>query len=142
MNWNLPKQTIFSNWGDEKQPPGDCWRCCVAAVLQIPAEVVPHFAALNQGDADTQRFLNARGYGLLRFNHGFSWENGIFIPQFGGDKAPEIPVIMVGPTVRSKQPRQYHAVVMMDQQMVYDPHPSEAGLLIQAYGYLIVRLTA
>lgn len=139
MNWNRPKQTIFTNRDNPEAPPGDCWRCCVAAVVQVPAEQVPHFMALNQGDADIQRWLMARGYCQIRFDHPYGYPF-IYTPGFHGDPEPLVPIIAIGPTVRSLLPSHQHAVVMVGGKVVYDPHPSDAGLLAVKYGYVITKV--
>jgi hypothetical protein len=56
---SIPKQTLLVEDGEI----GDCWRCCIAAVLGVPATEVPHFLRNEDGtvnhnvDADTQRWL-------------------------------------------------------------------------------------
>lgn len=38
-------QRICASGGASGQPPGDCVKCCVASVLELAYEVVPHFVA-------------------------------------------------------------------------------------------------
>jgi hypothetical protein len=135
-NWDLPKQTMFKDWTkpDTADNHGDCWRCCIASVLQVPASEVPDFLGLclkENGDMHglTQRWLNARG--LFMASSKDFW--------FTSYETLEIPVIACGPTPRSLRMHQNHAVVMCGGQMVYDPHPSEAGLTAVTDEYLIAR---
>lgn len=144
MNWSeIPKQTHFVEDGKI----GDCWRCCIAAVLGLPAEEVPHFLAdengeLNHGsDADTQAWLNDRGYWLAYATCDGGSRMAFRFPRWARDhkKRPLPPLICCGPTERSKGLGKHHAVVMVGDQLVYDPHPSEAGLTAIVEQWVIFR---
>lgn len=132
--WNRPKQAYLVENGQV----GDCWACCIAAVLDIPRAEVPHFLAESSDgrsmDADTQRFLNQRGLVMVLV------QSEIWIPRWANDDAPPLPVIAAGPTPRSKRMGQHHAVVMVNDQVVYDPHPSDAGLTAITDRYLILPM--
>lgn len=130
---SIPKQTFLTENGQI----GDCWRCCIAAILGVKAENVPHFLLKKDGtvnsavDADTQKWL--RNFGMyITCSKDFEfhrWNTTII----------EVPLIVCGPTQRSKTLGQHHAVVMINDKMVYDPHPSEAGLTAITERYLIFR---
>lgn len=141
LNWDFPKQTMFG-FGD---PPGDCWRCCIAAILQMPADQVPHFmqiakiAKRGSADADTNRWLMQRGYCLAQV--GPDWKS-FTVVRWGGDPEPMLPIIECGPTVRSKKPEEQHAVVKLNGKLVYDPHPDNAGLLAVVSRYVLVKTFA
>lgn len=120
FDWNLPKQTILHGSGRT----GDCWRCCVAAIVRRPALEVPHFAEANGGahyEADTQRWLNQNGFVMLAAKPEF------IVHGWHGDPLI-LPIISTGPTTRSKRLGQHHAVVTIQGQVVYDPHPDGSGL--------------
>lgn len=121
MNWDLPKQKFLNSDGKI----GDCWRCCIAAILQVPAEVVPHFVQEfgSSYEAEAQRWLNSQGFYLLQS------DRDIWFPRFASSDFRGLPIIESGYTVRSKRPGATHAVVTIDRKMVYDPHPSNDGLL-------------
>lgn len=137
----IPKQTLLVENGEV----GDCWRCCVAAILGLPASDVPHFQAgegarggdgkYSDLDADTQAWLNDRG--LMGVHVGgrnefrFSCWHGI------GFQQP--PLISSGPSERSRGMGRHHAVVTVGGKVVYDPHPSEAGLTAITEQWLIFR---
>lgn len=134
MNWDLPKQTFLVENGQV----GDCWRCCIAAILQVPAESVPHFlkealAQERNEDCMTQEWLNERGYCLIQVEDAIIFHT--FQTPFKG-----IPVIEAGPTERSRGMGKHHCIVTYERKMVYDPHPSNAGLTYVAHRYLIVPL--
>jgi hypothetical protein len=136
ITWDLPKQTCRTENGEV----GDCWRCCIAAILQVPAEAVPHFVRDTRApEPETQRWLNARGYVLVQVAGGDDWPTGFQFPRFGEDgDACCLPVISCGVTVRSQKPSQHHAVVTRGGLLVYDPHPSNAGLLCVTEQFLVV----
>ncbi len=123
---NIPKQTFLKENGQI----GDCWRCCIAAIIGLPAEEVPHFVAEEKGNADVQSWLSEKGYVLISASN-------ISVPRWFGDNI-EYPVICCGPTVRSKKIGEHHAVIMMNNEVVYDPHPSESGLLATVNQYIII----
>lgn len=140
--WNLPKQTQFVDWTEQNpRKAGDCWRCCIAAILGLPAEQVPHFlqeeldsrATDDWKDCDqrTQLWLNQRGFVLARISGGY-----LCFDHAGQDAL--IPVIKCGPSPRSRKMHQHHAVVYVGNEMVYDPHPSNAGLTAIMEQYLVV----
>lgn len=134
MNWDLPKQTFLVENGHV----GDCWRCCIAAILQLPAAQVPHFLLDDSGnggcsvDTKTQTWLNERGYVLL-LSRAFG------IPRMhGGNPLADYPRIVCGPSPRSKRMGAHHACVAIGQTIVYDPHPSGAGLTAITDEYMVV----
>ena len=130
VRWDWPKQVHLTENGEI----GDCWRCCVAAVLQVPAETVPHFVRDGRSaDADTQRWLNQRGFVLIEVG-----KVGFSLHGWGRDDVIRLPVIECGPTVRSKKRGAHHAVVAISGELVYDPHPSGAGLLCATEQWLII----
>lgn len=105
---------------------GDCWRCCIAALLNLPRDQVPHFykeTLVQSAETQAQAWLNERGYVLI------SGGPFYFMSLYECKIDPIQPFIASGPTIRSKKMREHHAVIMLGEKMVYDPHPSEAGIL-------------
>jgi hypothetical protein len=142
-DFKRPKQTIFVD-PDNPKVAGDCWRCCVATVLQLPASEVPHFLqiAIDNGksneDAQTQAWLNVKGLFLLHSSG--KGDSGMFYPYCDGRHWQDLPpIIACGPTTRSKHRGEHHAVVMQEGRTVYDPHPDETGLLYCVDWYAIVK---
>lgn len=41
----IPVQQRIIGSGTSSKPPGDCVKCCVASILELPYEAVPHFVA-------------------------------------------------------------------------------------------------
>lgn len=139
----IPKQTHLV----ENGVIGDCWRCCIAAVLGLPAEEVPHFGSGDDGkwnhqcDYDTQKWLNDRGYVITYASAVGGSRSAFCLPCYSADSdiCDSIPLIACGPTQRSKGLGKHHAVVMVGRDIVYDPHPSEAGLTAIIEQWLIFK---
>ena len=125
----IPKQTLLVENGEF----GDCWRCCIAAIIGREATNLPHWMRdAEHAEADTQRWLKERGWIMIEAAK-------MWVPQWHGD-SHYWPFIVYGPTVRSKTSRDTHAVVKLGQEIVYDPHPSEAGLLAELGMYAIFSI--
>ena len=134
-NWNeIPKQTLFRREGEV----GDCWRCCIAAILGLKAEEVPHFLEISvkenvNMDCATQQWLNARGMYLVeaaKFRFYRTHDSDFDFP----------PLIACGPSPRSKQMHEHHAIVVdLRDRVLYDPHPDNAGLTAITEYYMIGR---
>ena len=131
---SLPKQTLLKENGEF----GDCVRCCIAAIINMPALEVPHFARDFGGswDSEAQKWLNARGWVMIEVLH----QAPVALNIYASEKA-DFPIMACGPTVRSRTQHQQHAVVnsVAWGRTIYDPHPSEDGLLAVAQRYLIVK---
>lgn len=114
------KQTIMHDPDSGKY--GDCQRACVASLLELPIEDVPHFG---EGDPSVHefykrinKFLRLRG---LSFIDTYAVD---FSSKFYDGKC-DVYHMIYGKTVRGFQ----HAVVAMNGKIVHDPHPSNDGLL-------------
>lgn len=122
----------------EKNELGDCWRCCVAAILRLPRNRVPHFLKQSKRSHKhnmktlTQEWLNQRGWMLIECSPSF--------PRRWTEDRIMVPRIACGPTPRSKQMGEHHAVVMIEDQVVFDPHPSKAGLTAITDQFLVVPI--
>jgi hypothetical protein len=108
-------QTILA--GDPSGRPGNCLQAAVATLLNLPLDRVPHF--VESGDdwlTEMIVFAETRGYRT-------EWRTKDEPLTFG---------LMFGPTVRSAD--LHHAVAVVDGVM-WDPHPSRAGLT-EAFTYI------
>ncbi|WP_329140922.1 hypothetical protein [Streptomyces sp. NBC_00670] len=100
-------QTIFHDDPDGR--PGNCLQACIASLLDLPLDDVPHFLLHADWTAALQEFVTAHGHRLrmqppdTHCAYGMAW----------------------GPSERGVR----HAVVWADGHMAHDPHPSRAGLL-------------
>lgn len=106
---------------------GDCLKCCVASILELPYETVPHFV---KGD---------RWYGVPWFHAlwDFLRPMGLDAICFDGDSwGPNDPEFAI---VSGQSPRYActHAVVYQrGKGLVHDPHPSKAGILGKPLSYM------
>lgn len=130
----------------ERGEPGDCWRACLASILDLPIAQVPHIileAYLAAGvPADriyemppenldwwgpTTAFVRAQGFDieLVRPNYeeGHGWVECFASLRQDGHRY----VILTGKSLRGV----YHSVIWdLDRdELAHDPHPSRAGLL-------------
>lgn len=98
---------------------GDCFRACIASILELPIEDVPHFAQLTGGRSEdfwnmAYDWLEDRGYGYVHS----TMLNG---PIFSKGSYH----LLSGPSPRGIG---WHCVVALCGKIVHDPHPSRAGL--------------
>ena len=103
---------------------GDCQRAVLASLLDLPITEVPHFLALSGNEPcdywdRLQRFCRARGFAYLTMP---ARSGALFFGE-AGDVYHEI----AGPSPRGNDVT--HAVVGCNGQIVFDPHPSRAGLI-------------
>ena len=117
----IPKRMLC-----EHNPPesyGDCFRACLASILEIEPEVVPHFAA----DFDDVTWISEVNKYLMQFNVGIisvSFNDNNNFETFG---LKNIYHIICGKSPRF--PSENHAVVGRDGKIVYNPSLSKEGLL-------------
>jgi hypothetical protein len=102
--------------GKDAEPPterGDCLRACIASLLELDPQEVPHFAASDEPWSVTMNdWLGPRGL----------YAAGFCLAQ---EDEPPVPRIRVGPSPRGDW---CHAVVVDADGSEHDPHPSRAGL--------------
>lgn len=124
-------QTIFA--GDPEGRKGDCFRACLASILELKSEEVPHFFELYGYGFSKQvkEWLKERyGISLVRV---FIAKDRITV--WGAEGY----FIASGRSPRSTTEKPLeHAVVMLAEDnrisVAHDPHPSRAGLVdVQEY---------
>lgn len=96
-------------------PHGDCFRACIASVLELELEDVPHFCDGNNSRwlLDLEEWLRPRGLAPI-------------IVQAKGCPALEGVISLgSGPAARGVR----HSVVVEGTETVHDPHPDRSGLL-------------
>ena len=117
-------------------PFGECVRASYATILGVPYELVPKFdpgtaKQLGREQADMEReWLASIGLDLVEISthHDYS------LPQDVLDAVPEVPHLMSG-----LSPRGFgHRCVGIGGRLVFDPHPSRAGLVsVYSIGILV-----
>ncbi len=94
-----------------KGTKGNCYQACIASWLGLPLSEVPNFIELGNAMYPAARaFLRDKGYCLLE------------LPK---NRAPDVLYMASGPAARGV----YHCVLMKGGDLVWDTHPSRAGLL-------------
>lgn len=121
---------------------GDCFRACVASIIELPAEQVPHFfhdgqeppqapkdepgrpgwERLNEFLATLPVPLHSLGLALESASAYCAWMDSLR-DNF------DLHYILGGYTERETS----HAVVGHRGRIVHDPHPSRAGLLVDRF---------
>ena len=103
-------QTQFAGQG----VGGNCVQACVASLLELPVEDVPHFleiaASPDEWELAYEDWLESRGLVNLRFEYHHIFE-GFYLAT--------------GPSVRGVN----HMTVFYDGELAHDPHPSKSGLV-------------
>jgi len=115
---------------------GDCQRAVIASLLDLPISEVPHFNAIAKEDPHIfwdllQGFCKMHGYAYLTVPA----RAGVAFYGMDEDVYHEIS----GPSPRGNGIT--HAVVGKGGEIVFDPHPSRAGLAGDSsewdYSYLV-----
>lgn len=119
----------------EHDPPnfiGDCFRCAVASIMELPAEVVPHFGQYDWAEDGERGKRNLREWlkpmGLYYFEIEFEEE---WLKNWQGHMACHH--ILSGVSPRGLR----HACVGFDGKLVHDPHLSRAGVAPDEGKYLL-----
>lgn len=104
----------------QHNPPetyGDCVRACVASILELEPEFVPHF--FHDGAADgfdrLREWLKGCGFGLVWFVYDGSIAWNKFC-EVWGEMNPGVPVILLASVASGD-----HAVIMVSDKIEHDP---------------------
>lgn len=119
--------------------PNNCWQTAIASILDVDPESLPSQLLYDQdfsarpdefgGWGSYSNVLNGylgKHYGLLYSElHCYQWGA---IATLREDLPTMGYHVMTGPTVRTPDNGWHHVVVAKHGEMVWDPHPSRAGL--------------
>lgn len=113
-------QTVM--YQDEPRVYGDCMRACVASILELPVDDVPHFLQEAGGHVVEfydliEDFLDSRGIQVL-------WQHDLSYHWRPGD--PSVYHLMSGPSPRHAGVG--HCIVGRNGHPYFDPHPDNAML--------------
>lgn len=110
--------------------PGNCWQTCVACILDVDAAELPY------QNAPSKFSYTNRLNSYLEKHHGLAYVE-VHQPVITALSPPELH-LMAGPTVRTPASGVHHVVVARRGQLVWDPHPSRAGLTaVERWGLVI-----
>ena len=104
-------QTLFG------EGRGNCLQACIASVLELPLEAVPHFVLKDDWVEALQMFLARFDLWTIPMDASSSWDKR-FVPRGYH--------LISGPSPRDNSI--WHSIVGYQGKMVHDPHPSRAGL--------------
>ena len=99
---------------------GDCLKCCVASLLELPYEKVPNFVEELDWNYAMQKFLKT--YNMY--------------PLYLQRTDPLYQKVNYIATGKSFRGDFHHAIIMNGNDMVHDPHPSNLG--IENFQHIIV----
>lgn len=109
-------QTIFRS---EHEQPGNCVQACVASLLELPLEAVPHFFK----DADESNYHK----GWFLFDEWFG-QFGIYPRHVDLSSSTgcawDFPHLAAGPSPRGIE----HQVIRKGFEIIHDPHPDGGGV--------------
>ena len=111
-------QTIQNNGGQN----GDCFRCCIASILELPARNVPHFYqnVANGGyttpEEDRRVVAWFQALHMSYFETGYK-QNFYSMMQFMGDLTPDLTYVLSGGTADHFA----HSVVCRGNQIIHNP---------------------
>ena len=106
---------------------GDCHRTCIAMILDMDRDDVPHFAAEAERDEDLfwrlqDDWLGKRGLTMASF--GFAAALDAVLEQMGA-QAPKVHYILGGKSMSGA----HHSVVALGGHIAADPSPDGSGLV-------------
>lgn len=143
--------------------PGNCWQTCVAVLLGVEPETLPDQSICDLRDLvhcdcpppgcgrkhrqwrEGTPSYNNRLQDYLRVHHGLGyWQTHIDARSVSAVLAVREPGwhMITGNTVRTAENRSRHVVIGRYGEVVWDPHPSRAGLLDDGereFGFIIPR---
>ena len=127
------RPTRQTKFGDTE---GNCFPACLASLLELPLETIPNFCHA-YGHAHMAR----TGRDWLTEARSWLHPRGWWYLEVAAKTLEAIPGgvwhVMAGPSPRGDH---YHSVVGSGGAMIFDPHPSQAGLKrLETFGFLIPR---
>ncbi|AIZ01780.1 hypothetical protein ArV1_093 [Arthrobacter phage vB_ArtM-ArV1] len=103
---------------------GNCWQACIASLLELPIEDVPHFILHEDWWEATKAFVSVHkpGWTIEHYPTVF--------PAYQDPDHPEAPTHVIG-SGQSPRGDFLHAAIVdaVTGELAHDPHPSRAGFV-------------
>ena len=123
---------IYQSAPDPQRPEsgGDCFRACIASLLDIRRSEVPHFYAGLEGGQPVPGHAEARmrawfaARGLYLIGVPFEADDAAQVMEAMGARHPGLHYILCGQSFKGRD----HAVVARDMGIVHDPSHTNRGL--------------
>lgn len=111
-------QTTFGGPMSVPEELGNCYATCIASILGVRLDTMPNFCALEGGHwmTETNKWLSAHGIVCS------TWNSDPFGPH------PEYTEAITIASGKSPRGPWNHSVVWKNKKVLWDPHPSRAGL--------------
>lgn len=112
---------------------GDCFRACVASVLELPLRAVPHFC----GDRLKEPEFEINGWGIDNWYMNLkTWAKLVgleveLVKNVEDRKRRDIHgdyIVASGPSPRDPENTLHGVVMNTEEEIIHDPHPSRAGI--------------
>lgn len=117
-------QTILAS--DPKRK-GNCVAACIATILDVPLDRVPHFIefGIAYGDAEMDKVSNGNAWWAMML--GYLAGKGQWVVELDdlADADPDELLLVAGMSPRGV----LHQVIYCDGHLWHDPHPSREGVL-------------
>lgn len=121
----LVDQTIFVSDPSRK---GNCVAACIATIVGVPLEEVPHFVGfgISYGDSDDVHNVSS-GHAWWAMMLGYLAAKGLWVVELDAITDAEVDelVLVAGPSPRGVM----HQVIYRNGSLFHDPHPSRDGVL-------------
>lgn len=131
------KQTIFGD-GKDGSTPGNCFQVAIASLLELPVDVVPHFAAMDDFQGGALAFLRDRGKTVSIYRERWKGSPTVFSDATIAplNYAPNNQMMLA----MGQAPRGfYHVVLWKAGHLVHDPHPDGSGLIGEPDEYWSIK---
>ena len=107
---------------------GDCSRTCLACLLDLNPQDVPHFAEISKCDIEEwnrleRKFLLSAGF--VKFQVAFIFESVSEALELSRDAYPGLYMIMLGQSKNGVN----HEVIVCDGEIVWDPSIDKSGIV-------------
>lgn len=97
----------------------DCLQAVLSELLDVPYPEIPSFSKDPQWRSSLYDWLENRGYSWLCESAGTYLEDTKYL-------------------IYGMSPRDYHVVIALNGEVIFDPHPSDDGLVVRLENWIIV----